>query len=183
MHPGVRWSVTSLVVAVCFASSLMAQAPKTIGKIERFDPAFDELVPKDAVIEVLAFEQFKWSEGPIWSKAGKFLLFSDIPNNRIMKWEKAGEDPKVFLQPAGYTGQESFTGSEPGTNGLTFDKEGRLVMCCHGDRLIRRMEADGRFTVLVDKYEGKRLNSPNDLIYKSNGDLYFTDPPYGLPAK
>lgn len=193
MHSGVRWSVITLFFAVCCASAItdsllcdsvvMAQNPTTIGKIERFDPAFDELVPKDAVIEVLAFEQYKWSEGPIWEKTNKFLLFSDIPNNRIMKWVKAGEDPKVFLQPSGYTGEAAFTGGEPGTNGLTFDKEGRLVMCCHGDRLIRRMEPDGRFTVLVDKYEGKRLNSPNDLIYKSNGDLYFTDPPYGLPKQ
>jgi gluconolactonase len=183
MHQGVRGSVVAFLLITCFAVPLMAQAPKTIGKIERFDPAFDELVPKDAVIEVLAYEQYKWTEGPVWNKEGKYLLFSDIPNNRIMKWEKPGADPTVFLQPSGYTGEEAFTGVEPGTNGLVFDKEGRLVMCCHGDRLIRRMEPDGRFTVLADKYEGKRLNSPNDLVYNSNGDLYFTDPPYGLPKQ
>jgi len=108
------------------------------------------------------------------------LLFSDVPNNRIIKW-KAGQETSVFLQPSGYSGAKPFTGREPGSNGLTFDNEGRLVFCEHGDRRISRLEKDGTRTTLVDNYEGKRLNSPNDLVFKSNGDLYFTDPPFGLP--
>ncbi len=153
--------------------------PKTIGSIERLEPAFDELVPKDATIEVLA-GGFEWSEGPVWVKRGGYLLFSDIPRNQIVKW-KQGEGTSVFLEPSGYTGSSPFTGREPGTNGLTLDAQGRLVMCCHGDRRIVRIEEDGSRTVLASRYNGKRFNSPNDLVYHSNGDLYFTDPPYGLP--
>ncbi len=149
-----------------------------VGKIERVDPHFDELIPRDAVLEKLA-EGFAWSEGPVWIKEGGFLLFSDIPNNSIMKW-KEGEGITLFLKPAGYTGQEP-RGGESGTNGLLVDREGRLVMCQHGDRRIVRVEKDGRWTTLVDRYQGQRLNSPNDATFKSNGDLYFTDPPYGLP--
>jgi gluconolactonase len=155
--------------------------PATIGKIERFDPEFDKLVPADAAIQVLA-GGFDWSEGPVWVKNGGYLLFSDIPPNKIHRW-KEGEGVTLFREKIGYTGTAKFTGTEPGTNGLTLNAEGRLVMCCHGDRCVKRMEKDGQLTTLVDKYEGKRLNSPNDLVYHSNGDLYFTDPPYGLPQR
>ncbi len=155
----------------------------TIGTIERLDPRFDRLVPRDAVLEKLA-EGFKWSEGPIWvgqpgPPAGGYLLFSDIPNNAVMKWQ-GGAAVSVFLKPSGYTGTTP-RGGEVGSNGLTLDAAGRLVLCQHGDRRIVRREPDGRWTTLVDRYHGKRLSSPNDLVYKSNGDLYFTDPPYGLP--
>ena len=162
----------------------MAETPKTIGSIERLDGAVDKLLPADAVIEVLA-DGFKWSEGPIWIRDGGYLLFSDIPRNRIVKW-KEGEGVSVFLEPSGYTGNEPFTGPEPGTNGLTLDAQGRLTMCCHGDRMIARLETlagTGKRTMLIGRYEGKRLNSPNDLVFHSNGDLYFTDPPYGLPKR
>jgi len=148
------------------------------GQIERKDARLDKLLPADAKLEKLA-EGFAWSEGPVWVKKGGYLLFSDIPNNAIRKW-KDGDGLSVYLQPAGYTGQQA-RGGEPGTNGLTLDRDGRLVMCEHGDRRIARQEADGKKTTLADKYDGKRFNSPNDLCYKSNGDLYFTDPPYGLP--
>ncbi len=174
-----------LMVAVVAAGTWIAAEErtvgmsKTIGEIERVDPAFDSLVSEDAQIEVLS-EGHKWGEGPVWAKEGKYLLISDIPRNHIVKW-KEGEGVSVFMEPSGYTGSASFTGREPGTNGLTFDAEGRLVMCCHGDRQVKRVERDGTTTVLADRYMGKRLNSPNDLIYHSNGDLYFTDPPYGLP--
>lgn len=147
--------------------------------IVRLDPRLDQIVPVDAALEKLA-DGFVWSEGPVWNRSGNYLLFSDVPNDRIVKW-KAGEGTNVFLARSGYSGKEPFTGREPGSNGLTYDKEGRLVFAQHGDRRISRLEKDGARTTLVDKYEGKRLNSPNDLIYKSNGDLYFTDPPYGLP--
>jgi gluconolactonase len=107
-------------------------------------------------------------------------LFSDIPSNSILKWQE-GAGISLFLTLSGYTGSAPFEGREPGSNGLTFDSSGRLVVCEHGDRRITRLEADGRKTVLVDRYQGKRLNSPNDAVFKSNGDLYFTDPPFGLP--
>lgn len=156
-------------------------APKTIGKIERFDPEFDKLVPKDAKIEVLG-SGFDWSEGVVWVKKDGDALFSDIPPNRIMKWTP-GKGVTLFKEKVGYTGKEPFAGGEPGTNGLMLDSEGRLVMCCHGDRCIKRMSKDGKLETIADKYDGKRFNSPNDLIYHSNGDLYFTDPPYGLPER
>lgn len=125
-------------------------------------------------------EGFTWAEGPGWSHEGQYLLFSDVPNNAVIKW-KAGVSSSVFLKASGYSRTKPFKGREPGSNGLTFDTEGRLVFCQHGDRRISRLEKDGTRTVLVDNYQGKRLNSPNDLVYKSNGDLYFTDPPFGLP--
>lgn len=147
--------------------------------IVRLDPRLDQIVPANAELEKIV-DGFTWVEGPVWNRSGNHLLFSDVPGNQIIKW-KAGERASVFLQSSGYSGTQPFTGREPGSNGLTFDKEGRLVFCQHGDRSISRLEKNGTRTILVDKYEGKRLNSPNDLIYKTNGDLYFTDPPYGLP--
>src|SRR5215213_3378193 len=147
--------------------------------IVRIDSRLDQIVSPDAELEKVA-DGFAWAEGPVWNQRGKYLLFSDVPNNRIIKW-KADEGTSVFLQASGYSGAEAFTGREPGSNGLTLDKEGRLVFCQHGDRRISRLEKDGTRTTLVDNYEGKRLNSPNDLIFKSNGDLYFSDPPFGLP--
>ncbi len=155
----------------------------TIGEIIRHDPRLDALLDRDAVIEVLA-HGFDWSEGPIWVPRGEgYLLFSDIPKNSIYKWQE-GAGLSLFLKPSGYTGQTPW-GPEPGTNGLTLDREGRLVMCEHGDRRISRLvrEKDTIKETLVDRYEGKKLNSPNDLVYHSNGDLYFTDPPYGLPQR
>ncbi len=147
--------------------------------IVRLDPRFDRLVPKDATLERIA-DGFKWLEGPVWNRAGGFLLFSDIPANSVFKWQESA-GVTLFLKPSGYSGATPFQGKEPGSNGLTFDRQGRLVLCEHGDRRVARLEVDGRKTVLADRYRGKRLNSPNDLAFKSNGDLYFTDPPFGLP--
>ena len=149
----------------------------TLGKIERLDPRFDQLIPRDAVLEKLA-EGFQWSEGPVWIREGGYVLFSDIPRNAVMKW-KEGEGLSRFLKPAGYTGATP-RGGESGSNGLTLDAQGRLVLCQHGDRRMARLEKDRGFTTLCDRYQGKRFNSPNDAVFKSNGDLYFTDPPYGL---
>lgn len=148
-------------------------------KITRLDPRFDELVPADAKLEKIA-DGFAWAEGPVWNRAGQFLLFSDVPNNRIIKWQ-SGKGTSVYLERSGYTGAAPFTGREPGSNGLAFDAQGRLVFCQHGDRRISRLEPDGTRTALVERYAGERINSPNDVIIKSNGDLYFTDPPFGLP--
>jgi gluconolactonase len=145
----------------------------------RRDPRFDQLVPRDAVLEKLA-DGYHWVEGPVWNRQENYLLFSDIPSNSIYKWQE-GKGVSLFLKPSGYTGSAPFEGREPGSNGLAFDGQGRLVLCEHGDRRVARLEADGRKTTLADRYAGKRLNSPNDLVFKSNGDLYLTDPPYGLP--
>ena len=148
-------------------------------KIVRLDSAFDRLVPDGALLEKIA-DGFSWVEGPVWNRAEGHLLFSDIPNNVVAKWnDKAGTG--VFLKPSGYNGVAPFAGAEPGSNGLTFDREGRLVLCEHGDRRVARLEKDGTKTTLVGRYEGKRFNSPNDIVFRSNGDVYFTDPPYGLP--
>lgn len=163
------------------AATVIVQ-PKTIGSIDRKDPRLDALIPKDAKIEVLA-EGFKWTEGPVWVKSdGGHLLFSDIPNNRVMKWSSKG-GLSEFLKPSGYTGTAPFKGAEPGSNGLAFDKDGNLILCQHGDRRLARLGKDGKFATVVDKYMGKRLNSPNDLVFAKNGDIYFTDPPYGLPEQ
>lgn len=159
-----------------------ADPAKTLGTIERADPAFDKLVPKGASIEMLVENKFAWAEGPVWLKNEKALLFSDIPPNKVWRWSET-EGLKEFLHPSGYTGKEPFTGKEPGCNGLAINKEGQLILCQHGDRKVAAMDLKkpGEFKTLADKYMGKRLNSPNDLVFKSNGDLYFTDPPYGLP--
>ena len=158
-----------------------AAKKEIIGTVERLDPRFDALVPKDAQLEKIA-EGFIWTEGAAWNKQGNFLVFSDIPNNVVIKW-KAGEGTSEFLKPSGYTGEKprgGKAGDEPGSNGLMFDTQGRLHLCEHGDRRVTRIEKDGKKTVLADSYMGKKLNSPNDLAIHRNGDVYFTDPPYGL---
>jgi gluconolactonase len=148
------------------------------GSIVRKDPRLDKLIPPDAHMEQLA-EGFDWSEGVAWIKDGGYALFSDIPRNSVMKW-KEGEGTSLWMKPAGYTGIVDYL-PEPGSNGLNVDAQGRVIFCEHGDRRVSRLEKDGGKRTLVDNYQGKRLNSPNDCVFKSNGDLYFTDPPYGLP--
>ncbi len=152
-----------------------------IGTVERLDARFDKLVPADAQLEKIA-DGFIWTEGAVWSKQTNRLLFSDIPNNVVMQWRPSG-GTSVYLKPSGYTGAKprgGKAGDEPGSNGLMFDNQGRLVLCEHGDRRVARIEADSNKTVLAESYFGKRLNSPNDLAIHPNGDIYFTDPPYGL---
>ena len=170
--------LTAALGAVLTTSILMAQIPTPT--IEKKSPALDALLSPDAVFEKLG-EGFRWTEGPVWSRKGGFLLFSDIPNNVINQWTP-GKGISEFLKPSGYHGAAPFTGPEPGTNGLTFDAQGRLVACQHGDRRVARWE-NGTWTPLAERYEGKRLNSPNDLVFHSSGALYFTDPPYGLPGR
>jgi len=170
-----------ILIAFLFVLSLLVlpvTAQRTVGSFERVDPRFDELVPADAKLEVLA-EGFEWTEGPVWSKFEGYLLFSDIPRNTIYRWDEEN-GLRVYIRPAGYSGAEP-PGFELGTNGLLFDAEGRLVACDHGNRQIVRFDTTNfTRTTLADRYEGKRLNSPNDAVFRSNGDLYFTDPPYGL---
>jgi len=161
-----------LILGITNASS------QSFGVIDRVDPRVNQLIPPDAKLEKLA-EGFDWTEGPVWIPNEKCLLFTDIPKNTIYKW-KEGEGVSVYLRPAGYAG-ENPPGIELGANGLMLGPDGQLVMCDHGNRCVSQLNAQN-FTkkILADKFEGKRLNSPNDGIFKSNGDLYFTDPPYGL---
>jgi gluconolactonase len=169
------WACLGLGMAACARAQEKSGRP-TLGTIERLDPRFDRLVPTDARVERIA-EGFDWSEGPVWDRKQGRLLFSDVPMNTVFQWQE-GKGVSVFLKPSGYTGTAA-RGGEPGSNGLLMDSQGRLVLCQHGDRRVARLDGD-RFTTLADRYMGKRFNSPNDGVYKSNGDLYFTDPPYGL---
>jgi gluconolactonase len=147
------------------------------GTVTRLDPSIDAIVPAVPRIERIA-TGFMFTEGPICSRDG-YLLFSDIPGNVIRKWtpSKGAVD---FRRPSGYTGTDAPAGAFIGSNGMTLDPQGRLTICEHGHRRLTRLEPDGAITVLAERYQGRRLNSPNDVIYKSNGVIYFTDPPYGL---
>jgi gluconolactonase len=150
-------------------------------EIIRKDPALDAIVPPNPKIFKIA-EGFKFTEGPIWDRKGGFLLFSDPNNNTIYKYSPDGNGQlTVFREKSGYEGADIAEYTQPGSNGLTFDRQGRLTIDQHGNRRVVRLEPDGQLTVLADKFEGKRLNSPNDLVYRSDGTLYFTDPPFGLP--
>lgn len=158
----------------------------TIGEIIKLDDSLEQLIDIEADIEVLS-SGFLWSEGPVWVPEkehphGGYLLFSDIPNNRVVRWDE-GKGAETWLKPSGYTGAEPY-GGEPGCNGLLLDAEGQLISCEHGDRRLSVLTKGGGKRTLVDNYRGKRLNSPNDVCLGSDGKtLYFTDPPYGLPKR
>lgn len=177
-----RFGFSLFVLLATFVSPASSQeSANVIGTIERLDPRFDDLVPKDSKLEKIG-DGFIWTEGAVWYKPGKCLLFSDIPNNVVMKWQE-GKGMSEFVKPSGYTGEKprgGKPGDEPGSNGLAVDAQGRLHLCEHGDRRVTRIEKDGKKTVLADNYMGKKLNSPNDLAIHPSGDIYFTDPPYGL---
>jgi gluconolactonase len=158
------------------AAGVLDSAPV---KIDRLDPSIDRIIPKGAMLERVA-DGFKWVEGPIW--VNNSLFFAEIPSNTIRKWTP-GAGVSIFLQPSGYKGTEPYGGPESGSNGMTLDVRGRLTVAGHAQRDVYRFESldpKGPFTILADSYQGKKLNSPNDLVYKSDGSLYFTDPPYGL---
>lgn len=140
-------------------------------------PALDALIPPGTDVEKLS-GGFTFTEGPIWFREG-YLVFSDIPENTMFRWTPPG-DVKAFRKPSGFDGASWPKGAFVGSNGLTLDAEGRLVICEHGNRRVTRLENDGSLTVLASHYQGKRLNSPNDAVHKSDGALYFTDPPYGM---
>lgn len=176
---------TLFLFALIAGTSLTSKAQtakRTLGKIERFDSQFDNLLGADAILEVLA-DGFTWTEGPVWmgDAVNGHLLFSDIPRNSTFKWT-AKDGIQLFMNPSGYTGV-TYYGLEPGSNGLLKDLDGNLVSCEHGDRRISVLTPGGGKRTLVDNYQGKRLNSPNDGVLMSNGDIYFTDPPYGLPMR
>jgi gluconolactonase len=148
-------------------------------KIDRLDPALDAIVPPNAKLEKLA-TGFQFTEGPVWVKEGGYLLFSDPNANTIYRWSPDGQ-VSVFRTKSGYTGVDIGEYKQPGSNGLTLDQQGRLTLNEHGNRRVTRVEKNGIVTVLADRDQGKRLNSPNDLVYRSDGALFFTDPPFGLP--
>ena len=148
-------------------------------KMDRLDAAIDKIVPADATMERVV-SGFTWIEGPVWK--GDKLYFAEIPSNSIRTWTP-GKGVSMYLTPSGYKGKAAYGGPESGSNGMTLDVKGRLTVAGHAQRDVYRFEtadAQGAITVLADTYKGKQLNSPNDLVYKSDGSLYFTDPPYGL---
>jgi gluconolactonase len=158
----------------------VAVAPHEVNvEVIRLDPAIDAIVPANPKIFKLA-EGFQFTEGPIWIKAG-YLLFSDPNANTIYKYTAANAKLSVFKSNSGYSGKDINEYFQPGSNGLTLDPQGRLTINEHGNRRVTRVEKDGRLTVLAEKYQAKRLNSPNDVVYRSDGTLFFTDPPFGLP--
>lgn len=155
---------------------------KTTGSIERIDASLDAIIDTSAVAEIIA-EGLDWSEGPVWIEKYNMLLFSDVPRDTIFKWtEEKGKE--VYLTPSGYTGTMP-RGGEMGSNGLTLDKEGNLVLCQCGNRQIAKMDATldkplAKYISLANNYNGKKFNSPNDVVYNNAGEIFFTDPPYGL---
>ena len=183
-----KWIAGCLALSLACLSSAFADdlTPRpTIGEILRLDPGADALLAPDARIEVLA-SGLDWSEGPVWiPKAdrrpggGGYVVFSDVPQNQVMKW-KEGEGLSVFLKPSGYTGLGEYS-PEPGSNGLNVNSRGELISCEHGDRRISVLTRGGGKRTLADNFEGKRFNSPNDCTLEKAGNIYFTDPPYGLP--
>jgi gluconolactonase len=150
-----------------------------VGSVERLDPALDAVVPPSARIEVLA-RGFALPEGPAWDASGGELLLSDVGRDVIYRWHPVA-GLGVFLRGAGDSGRHHARANLPGTNGLAFDARGRLVICEHGNRQVVRRRHDGRMVALATHFEGMRLNSPNDVAVHANGDVYFTDPPWGLP--
>lgn len=164
---------------VVFLSFFQVNQKNHLGSIERISSDINKLIDLDSKIEILA-EGFDWSEGPVWSKKLNSILFSDVPKNVIYKWNEK-EGLSVFSKPIGYSGKVPNL-KKAGTNGLTIDSEGNLIICMHGDRMIAKMENlnTEKLSSIIRYYNNKLLNSPNDLVYDSYGNLFFTDPPYGL---
>ncbi|HEY7353082.1 MAG TPA: SMP-30/gluconolactonase/LRE family protein [Terriglobales bacterium] len=181
----IRNTRLSNAVRLCFLFiSVAALTCSAVSQdVQKLDPAMDQIAGSGAKLERVATGFKKWTEGPVWTRAGS-LLFAEIPANNIDLWIP-GKNASVFIHPSGYTG-EDFKGPEPGSNGMTLDSDGRVTVAGHARRNVWRLESldpKAQITVLADSYQGKKLNSPNDLVYKSDGSLYFTDPPYGLPTQ
>jgi gluconolactonase len=164
-----------------FISFLSLQSQETFGEIERLDPSLDLLIPKNATLELLA-EGFQWVEGPLWVPNLNGVLFTDVPKNTAYLWTES-EGLSEFISPSGMTNHAPHSSNE-GANGLTLDSQGNLILCQHGDRRIARLKKwsfeEPEYETLIDHYDGKWFNSPNDLVFSKTNDLYFTDPPYGL---
>jgi gluconolactonase len=170
MKPTALSSLAILFTTLAFSADPL---PEFKGSIEKLDPALDALLDSDSKIEVLA-SGFNWSEGPVWKDSG--IVFSDVPENTVFGWKEGEKAASVVLKPSGNLSGDGGQGS----NGLAVDANGQLVLCQHGERRIARLEKDGKFTSLADNFQGKRFNSPNDLVSSSKGTVFFTDPPYGL---
>lgn len=180
----ILWMALGLLVTACGEEKSEPEAGEqsTMGDVEVLDEAVTDLIDPEAVLTELG-AGYAWSEGPVWVEEYGFLLFSDIPNNVIYRWT-SGDGVTRYLEPAGYTGEEP-RGGELGSNGLYISFDGNLLLAQHGDRRIARMDApldepEAEFSTIAWSYNGQRLNSPNDLVQHKNGDIYFTDPPYGL---
>src|SRR5947209_6566080 len=176
-------AIASAILTVGCSSPPKVEAPlqpekKGVGSITRLDPALDALVPADAYIEKLG-GGFQFTEGPLWRPDGPHLWFSDVTGNVVREWSPDGS-VKVVLPHAGTDRDDFPPGSFIGPNGEIADKDGTVLLCQHANRRIVRIGKDLKLSTLVDRFEGKRFNSPNDLVYKADGSLYFTDPPYGL---
>ena len=161
------------------------QTVADVWSVERLDPRMDEIIAQGVLPEILA-DSFNWSEGPLWLPTEQILIFSDVPENTVYQWSKS-DGLKLYLKPSGYT-DTLRRGGETGSNGLLRDPQGRLVLCQHGDRRMALMEAPlsrpvPKFITLADKWQGKRFNSPNDAVYSSKGELFFTDPAYGMELR
>lgn len=181
-------NLSPVILIIIFFTACKTSENKSvqnIGSIERLDSAVNAIIGNTPTFEILG-EGYTWSEGPVWIESEKMLLFSDVPNNVIHKWTEKGGVEK-YLSPSGFTGTGAYS-REPGSNGLTLSPSGKLVLCQHGDRRVAMMEApfnapEPKFVSLSDNFQGKKLNSPNDVAFRSNGDMFFTDPPYGLPKQ
>ncbi len=152
---------------------------KNTGKIYTIDKKLNEIIPAGTVIEKVA-DGFSFTEGPVWHPDG-YLLFSDPNTNTIYRYNPKNHNVTVYMSHSGYTGADIGEYGQPGSNGLAIDKQGRLIVDQHGNRRVVRYEKKGPLTILADTVDGKRFNSPNDIVLKSDGTIYFTDPPYGLP--
>jgi len=173
--------ILPLIIILGLSTAVNAQN-KTIGKIHVYDESVKTLIDPSSPIEIVA-EGYTWSEGPVWVKKGNYLLFSDVPENKIYQWT-AEKGAVLYLTPSGYSGSAYYS-YEPGANGLIINQKGNLVSAEHGNRRIAEMPL-GKPELkksLTDLWDGKKLNSPNDVIQAKNGDYYFTDPPYGLPGR
>ncbi len=162
-------------------------AYRTLGSVERIHPMLDDIISPGTAPELLA-EGFQWSEGPVWIAAGDFLLFSDVPANIMYRWAEGDTSASVFATPSGLTTSADWAG-RGGSNGMTLTENGDLIIAQHGDRRVARLTSSPhevaspsavRFETVTDRVDGRRFNSPNDVVFGPNGDLYFTDPPYGL---
>ena len=174
--------IISVSFLACKSGDLNPNEKKTIGHIEKLDERLEEIISSDAQIEVLG-EGYNWSEGPLWIEKHQMLIWSDVPENTAYSWKPGGQ-AEVYLKPSGYSGDEELGGS----NGLLLTPAGELLLCQHGDRRVAIMDAPidqpkSQFKTVIDNFDGKKLNSPNDAAYDKDGNLYFTDPPYGLPGQ
>lgn len=171
----------AIILCIVLLHACSSTEENQVGSIERLDAELDNILDQNTPIEILA-DGFTWSEGPVWVEEHNMLLFSDVPKNTIYKWTEA-KGLETYLTPAGFTGD----GIAEGSNGLLLNEAGQLVICQHGDRRMAYMDAPldnpaPKFITLADRYDGKRFNSPNDAAYYKD-ELYFTDPPYGLPKQ